>query len=115
MKTFHSKKYAAQTLYNAEIAAFRHLRESSAHEKYFIGYYGSFVHENKYNILLEYADMGSLRHYFDEVHPPSTGGDIIKLWQGLFGVLHAVESIHTIKVDDSQEGPVFKGYVCYTK
>ena len=93
----------------AEIAAFRHLRSSSALGKYFIGFYGSFVYGGTFNILLEYADIGSLKTYFATVPPPSRGEDIITLWESLFGVLYAVESIHTIQVDESREEPVFRG------
>ncbi|KAK5561121.1 hypothetical protein LTR46_001431 [Exophiala xenobiotica] len=115
LKTFRSKRYAAEELYRAESEAFYHLRNSHALGKHFIGFYGSFTHGDTRNILLEYADCGSLENYFDTVEPPSTGKDTIKLWKSMFEVLKAVDNIHTIQpLETPDAAPVFNGYVTST-
>nr|KAK5446067.1 hypothetical protein LTR18_003986 [Exophiala xenobiotica] len=112
LKTFRSKRYAAEELYNAEIKAFCHLRDSHALGKHFIGFYGSFKHGDTWNILLEYADCGSLEIYFNTAEPPSTGEDIIKQWKSMFEIIKAVRDIHTIQPRDTPDAaPVFNGYV----
>lgn len=112
MKLYRSKRYAPEELYKAESEAFIHLRNSHALGKNFIGYYGSFTHGNTRNILLEYADYGSLDNFFNSVDPPSTGEDIIRFWQSMFGVIDAVCKIHTIPSPESHNAaPLFNGFV----
>jgi len=109
---YRSKRYASEELYKAESEAFIHLRNSHALGKYFIGYYGSFTHGITRNILLEYADYGSLEKFFNSVEPPSTGEDIIRFWQSMFGIIDAVRDIHTIPSPESHNAaPLFNGFV----
>lgn len=60
-----------------------------------IGFYGGFIQGDRYNILLEFADKGSLERYFKKVRPPTTGEDIINFWEGLFKLLGALLQIHS--------------------
>lgn len=64
-----------------------------------IGYYGSFMQENRFNIILEYADQGTLEQYFKKVPPPTTPEDIIQFWEGMFMLLEALMRIHEHKGD----------------
>ncbi|KIX03656.1 uncharacterized protein Z518_07209 [Rhinocladiella mackenziei CBS 650.93] len=107
LKTFHSRKYPAKCLYKSETAAFAYLKRSCALGNNFIGFHGSFVYNDTYNILLEYADIGSLEDYFTTISPPSTGEDILKLWTSVFGLLTAVENLHTIEAEGNWEEPVW--------
>ncbi|KIW14937.1 hypothetical protein PV08_07724 [Exophiala spinifera] len=107
LKLYRSKRYASEELYKAESEAFIHLRNSHALGKYFIGYYGSFTHGITRNILLEYADYGSLEKFFNSVEPPSTGEDIIRFWQSMFGIIDAVRDIHTIPSPESHNAAPF--------
>ncbi|KAK6365008.1 uncharacterized protein PV06_04457 [Exophiala oligosperma] len=111
LKLYRSKRYASEELYKAESEAFIHLRNSHALGKHFIGYYGSFTHGNTRNILLEYANYGSLETFFSSVDAPTTGEDIIRFWQSMFGIIDAVCKIHTIPSPESQNAaPLFNGW-----
>lgn len=58
---------------------------------------GSFIHGDDFNVLLEYADKGSLEDYFQKETPPSRGIDIIKFWEGLFLLVRTHSSFPVIK------------------
>jgi serine/threonine protein kinase len=59
--------------------------------------YGSYIHGDNYNIILEYADKGTLEEYFRRESPPSRGGDIIKFWEGLFQLIKGLKAIHSAR------------------
>jgi len=81
----------AEDHYNREIRGFNTIK----HPKSMIGFYGSYIHGGSYNILLEFADKGSLEEYFQHETPPSHGEDIIKFWAHLFELTKALNAIHT--------------------
>lgn len=99
--TFVIKEYStfnAQRDYDHETSAFKKI---GAH-KDIIGYYGSFTRGDTFNVILEYADKGTLQEYFDRQLPPSTGDNIIRFWQALFQLIGALWKIHTVGDDDTQ-------------
>lgn len=70
-----------------------------------IQFLGSYRQGNTYNILLEYADRGTLEDYFQRVAPPSLGKDIVMFWERLFKVTQALSRIHKTERRDSFRGP----------
>ncbi len=79
--------------YNQKINGFRSVRQADS----IIKFYGSYIHGDNYNILLEFADKGSLEEYFRRESPPSRGGDIIKFWEGLFQLIKGLKAIHSAR------------------
>ena len=76
-----------------------------------IGFYGNFVHGDHYNLLLEFADQGSLEDYFCKVRPPSKAEDIISFWRELFRLIDSLVGIHNVQIDDATGSQIFQGYV----
>ncbi|RYP32959.1 hypothetical protein DL767_004975 [Monosporascus sp. MG133] len=64
------------------------------HSDNVITYHGSFRQNGTYNLILDYADGGSLKDLLDKQVPPSTAEDIEQFWRSLFGVLNGLQSIH---------------------
>ena len=87
-KTEEAKKH-----YDSEVAAFQKLGPTLS----IIEFYGSYIHEDSFNILLEFADKGSLAQYFREEAPPTTGEEIIKFWGSIFMLGQALAAIHQVK------------------
>jgi serine/threonine protein kinase len=96
LKTYHHS-LEAKSYYENEVEAFRRLRNERAHNPHLITFYGSYIHKGTYNIILEYADGGSLEDYFQHNAPPWKSEDIVRLWTSLFGILKALNSIHTVE------------------
>lgn len=59
-----------------------------------IGFYGGFRHGDRYNIILEFADKGTLEDYFKKITPPTTGEEIITFWEHLFNLIEALLFVH---------------------
>jgi serine/threonine protein kinase len=85
------KRYIKKDEYRQEVKNF----SSSRHSESIIRFHGSYIHGDSYNILLEFADKGSLEEYFQKQTPPSRGRDIIKFWDSLFQLIKALKTIHS--------------------
>lgn len=89
--------------------AFKALSPGGSLGKSIIGFYGSFVQDGSYNVLLEYADRDTLEQYLDTTRPPTTGEDIYKFWSALFNVIKALKSIHDVQPTDPNDPPILQG------
>jgi serine/threonine protein kinase len=90
------------------VEAFRRLQQYG-HTSGIIGFHGSFTRGDTHNVLLEFADKGTLEDYFRTQIPPVDPEDIINFWQALFKILDALRHIHQL---DGTGGPlIFHGYV----
>jgi serine/threonine protein kinase len=68
--TFILKRYPTfegEGPYKEEVNGFRSVKHSDSINRC----YGSYIHGNEFNMLLEYADKGSLEEYFQRESPPS--------------------------------------------
>jgi hypothetical protein len=59
-----------------------------------IGFYGGWKQDGRYNILLEYADVGTLEAFMLRTDPPDKDSDIIDLWESVFQLLQGLLKIH---------------------
>lgn len=76
-----------------------------------IVFYGGFQHRDTYNILLEYADGGTLEDVFQKLDPPSRGFEINAFWRSFLEIFKGVEGIHELSRDgqDLKGSKVFQG------
>lgn len=94
--TFILKSYSTrenERHYTQEVNGFRAVKNTES----IVKFYGSYIHGNDFNILLEYADKGCLEDYFKNETPPSRGVDIIKFWESLFQLVKGLKSIHSTR------------------
>lgn len=70
---------------------------SVKHVDSIIRFYGSYIHGDESNVILEHADKGSLEEYFKNETPPSRGLDIIKFWENLFQLIKALKAVHSVR------------------
>lgn len=115
--TFVIKEYFtsdAEKYYKAEVNAFRQLQRAGRHglpsTSSIIGFRGSFTRGNSFNVILEFADRGSLEEYFKTVWPPADGEQIIQFWEALSDILTALMKIHNVKPDDAGGGRTILGW-----
>ncbi|CAK4030412.1 SPS1, Serine threonine kinase [Lecanosticta acicola] len=59
-----------------------------------IEFCGAFEYRETLNIVLEYAEGGTLEQYSQTNQPPSDGKSIIDFWEAIFGLCHALHRIH---------------------
>jgi len=106
LKTYVTRD--AEKYYENEKNAFMYLRTTGRPDPSLIGFYGSYVHDGTFNIILEYAKEGTLEDYFQNISPPSSGQDITKLWDGLLRLIGALSRIHEV-VSAEEDGEIFQG------
>lgn len=85
--------------------AFKKLATKNGSDRSLIQFLGSYRQGDTYNILLEYADRGTLEDFFRHTTPPSLGEDIVMFWDRLFNVIKALSRIHASKRPDGFHGP----------
>ncbi|KAI9793927.1 MAG: hypothetical protein M1816_007179 [Peltula sp. TS41687] len=107
LKTYSSHREEED--YRNEVKAFAYLRNGHT-EPSMIGFYGSYVHDGTFNIILEYANQGTLEDYFQKVAPPCTGRDIYHFWRGLLEVIGALRMIHEVVFNDPENPQTFQGW-----
>ena len=108
LKTYNTPD--AQAYYENEVNGFLNLNVRGRSNVNIIGFHGSFIWHGTYNVLLEYADRGTLEQYFSTTEPPSRGEDIIDLYRGLFKLVLALHAIHGVQPSDSAPASRFQGY-----
>ena len=108
MKSYH--RLDAETYFYAEVNAFRKLNETGRPVPNLIGFYGAFKQNGSYNIILQYANIGTLEDYFQKVKPPKLGKDILTLWRNLFNITWALIDIHDLPQSSDEGRPrIFQG------
>lgn len=103
LKTYDARDASSFSLYRCEVEALRRLHNPP--NKYLIGFHGNYIQSETCNLLLEFADQGSLEAYFENNNPPFEEKDIIAFWAGLFGVYKALCAIHTKIVKNASAEP----------
>ncbi|KAL9632109.1 MAG: hypothetical protein Q9164_005519, partial [Protoblastenia rupestris] len=93
LKTFYDVPNVVQC-YHDERDAFVRLRWGWKPAPDIIGFYGSFVRGNTYNLILEYADLGTLEHFIQNTVAPSDGQGTSLFWERLSNVTLGLLRIH---------------------
>ena len=91
--------------YENEVAAFKKLTTKDRNDHSLIQFLGSYKQGDSYNILLEYANHGTLENFFQNVAPPTLAEDIVMFWERLFNVIKALSRIHASERPDGFRGP----------
>ncbi|KAL9032307.1 MAG: hypothetical protein Q9214_008021, partial [Letrouitia sp. 1 TL-2023] len=96
-----AQKYVLKTFKEQNVEEFKNEKEAFNRIRYgdrppenIITYYGSFVRDNVYNIILEFADQGNLDSFMKENPPPSWVKDRIYFWQNLLDIGRALVTLH---------------------
>ncbi|KAG8534333.1 uncharacterized protein KY384_001177 [Bacidia gigantensis] len=95
VKTYRGQD--AKTFYDAETRAFYKLRVDNRPPPNIITYYGSFIQNNTYNIILEYANKGTLEEVMEHNNAPRSGGDVIRFWEQIFQLFKGLGQIHGVE------------------
>lgn len=110
LKTFRGKD--AEKHFRTEKQAFEKLNQNLNSPAYIVCYHGSFIRHQTYNLILEYADQGTLYDFMfiEKVPPPSRGEDTIMLWKHLSKLLLGLQSLHEAG-DEESSSQFMSGYV----
>lgn len=109
LKTYRTAE--AEENYKRERDAYMKLRWAGQPSPHIIAYYGGFIHGNSYNIILEYADQGTLESFMKNTESPPTIEDTILFWDRLSDITHGIMMIHGNIGNDISASQILNGYV----
>ncbi|KAL8718573.1 MAG: hypothetical protein Q9225_004303 [Loekoesia sp. 1 TL-2023] len=92
LKTYRGKE--AEENHKAERDAYMKLRWAGRPSPNIIAFYGWFTQGNSHNLILEYADQGTLESFMKRTVAPSHVEDVLLFWERLTSVMHGIQSIH---------------------
>ncbi|KAF2204802.1 kinase-like protein [Delitschia confertaspora ATCC 74209] len=98
LKTYSIEFPQAKRYYHNEVDAFKNLMEPKKVEQNIVTFYGSWRQDTTYNVLLEYADQGTLLDYFERNEPPEEAEDIIKFWSAILDLVKGLQRIHELEL-----------------
>lgn len=107
LKTYRAAE--AEQNYKAESEAYMKLRWGEKPTSHIITYYGGFVHGNSHNIILEYADRGTLENFMRRTDRPSTFRDTLMFWKRFVDVTHGIMTIHGKIGNESSASQLLNG------
>ncbi|KAF3015315.1 hypothetical protein E8E14_009162 [Neopestalotiopsis sp. 37M] len=102
----YNLKYADER-YNTEVEALTMLRQSPSDN--LVTFYGSFRRDGHGFIILDYADGGDLKDFFQKTAPPTTAKDVQTFWESLTMSLHGLDRIHQLMQVDSHMKEIIQG------
>lgn len=103
LKTYHGD--STETYYQSKVEAFKSLNSSPS----IIPFYGSFTRAGTYNVILEYADKGTLKDLFQREPPPKTINEIIEFWERMLKIFAALQAIHDVEASARNHLGIFQG------
>lgn len=90
--------------YDKELTSFLYLQKSGQLlGKSVTNFYGSFIHDDTYTIVLEHADYETLDTFMSKVPPPTNAEDITRVWESMLKLHEALHTIHNISAPYSNE------------
>lgn len=109
LKTYRTPE--AGKYFETERSAFIKLRYGQMPPGNIIEYYGSFIKNDTFNIILEYADRGTLDQYMKSTNEPTDIGEILTFWKCFLPIFHGLTHIHgTRGRSPNPEEPGLLGY-----
>lgn len=108
LKTYRTPE--ARKYFENERDAFVQLRYGEKPPANIVEYYGSFVREGTYNIILEYADRGTLDDYMKNTPEPKNNKDITTFWRKFLPVIRGLVQIHGTPKQASDGPNILLGY-----
>ena len=108
LKTYRTPD--AADYFKNERKAFIKLRSGGKPAANIIEYYGSFVRDGTYNLVLEYADRGTLEKYMNLMPEPKNISEITRFWKRLFPVLGGLAQIHGTRRSTTDGPNILLGY-----
>ena len=85
------------------------LRYDNKPTPFIIAYYMSFIDDDIYNIILEYADRGNFEDFMKTTLKPSTIEEMIEFWDRLCSITHGLALIHGTPSCAQTDTPVLLG------
>ncbi|KAK1833928.1 kinase-like domain-containing protein [Podospora conica] len=91
-----SNESEAYKMLENEFDFYANLGDNDDDFAHIVRYYGSFVQQGRFTLVLEYASQGTLADYFRNTPHPSTPSERERFWRAFFDLLLALQRIHDL-------------------
>lgn len=68
--------------------------------KSIVKFYGSFTQQHSHNVVLEFADQGTLADYYQKFPNPMLEADITDFWEHIFNLGRGLAQIHDVELHE---------------
>lgn len=109
LKTYRGDE--AERNHKIEREAYTNLRLAGLPSPNIVAFYGSFIQDASYNLILEYADGGNLETFMKRTPKPESVEDILLFLDRLVNIVHGVQCIHGRIGNTGSASQVLNGYV----
>ncbi|KAL8649187.1 MAG: hypothetical protein Q9210_004551 [Variospora velana] len=92
LKTYRGDE--AERNHKIEREAYINLRLAGRPSPNIVAFYGSFIQDASYNLILEYADRGNLETFMKRTPKPESVEDVVFFLDRLVNIVHGVQCIH---------------------
>lgn len=109
IKTYDWHNLLSADAYRNELNAFQTLGLNEEAFRHIVKFYGSFTQEESRNVILEYADQGTLEDYYQRIKNPMEEHDTTDFWEHFFNLARGLAQIHDVGQDDVESSSKFHG------
>jgi hypothetical protein len=109
IKTYDGHSSLSANSYRNELNAFKTLGLNEEASRYIVKFYGSFTQEESRNVILEYADQGTLADYYQRFKNPMEEKDTTDFWERLCNLARGLRQIHDVGLHEGEPTSSFHG------
>ncbi|KAK5064908.1 hypothetical protein LTR84_000742 [Exophiala bonariae] len=109
IKTYNLNGDLASISYRNELEALKTLSLNKNASKSIVKFYGSFTQQDSHHVILEYADQGTLRDFYQKFSHPKMENDVTDFWEHLFNLAVGLRQIHHIELLEGDHTSTFHG------
>lgn len=96
--------------HHKEVEAYKLLMNQEDNSQNMVRFYGSWIQNQTYHMILEYVGGGTLIDFFERTKQPSRYEDRIKFWRKLLELIKPVSRMHQPSSPDEQHR-YYQGYL----
>lgn len=110
LKTFENEIPDGKEQYDQELKSFASILHAG-NDPNIVSFFGSFKHGDTFNILLEYANEGTLEDLMQNKQPPTSPGDLHELWGALLRLLQGLTTLHNLNFPSEDGFSACEGFM----
>jgi len=110
LKSFENEIPDGKEQYDQELNSFANILHAG-NDPYIVSFFGSFKHGDTFNIILEYANEGTLEDLMQNTPPPKSPGDLYELWGALLRLLQGLTTLHNLRFPSEDGSSAYEGFM----
>lgn len=110
LKTFENEIPDGKEQYDQELNSFASILHAG-NDPNIVSFFGSFKHGDTFNIILEYANEGTLEDLMQNTQPPKKPEHLYELWGALLKLLQGLTTLHNLNFPSEDGFSTFESFM----